>query len=89
MSSGIVTRRPLVLQLQLIEEGQEEYAEFGHLPRRRFTDFCTCSISYIVDKEVFNVTIILDIIIVFGFYFTSHVSVSCKLLMVFIRQSEN
>ncbi|XP_057807532.1 phragmoplastin DRP1E-like [Salvia miltiorrhiza] len=37
--SGIVTRRPLVLQLQHIEEGQEEYAEFGHLPQRRFTDF--------------------------------------------------
>lgn len=38
--AGIVTRRPLVLQLQKIDEGQEEYAEFGHLPRRRFTDFC-------------------------------------------------
>lgn len=37
--SGIVTRRPLVLQLQQIEEGLEEYAEFGHMPRRRFTDF--------------------------------------------------
>ncbi|XP_073040813.1 phragmoplastin DRP1E-like [Primulina eburnea] len=37
--SGIVTRRPLVLQLQKTEDGQEEYAEFGHLPRRRFTDF--------------------------------------------------
>ncbi|KAL8490862.1 hypothetical protein ACS0TY_022753 [Phlomoides rotata] len=39
MSLGIVTRRPLVLQLQQIEEGQEEYVEFGHLPRRKFTDF--------------------------------------------------
>ncbi|KZV18911.1 dynamin-related protein 1E-like [Dorcoceras hygrometricum] len=37
--SGIVTRRPLVLQLQKTEDGQEEYAEFGHLPRKRFTDF--------------------------------------------------
>ncbi|KAK6119346.1 hypothetical protein DH2020_046915 [Rehmannia glutinosa] len=37
--SGIVTRRPLVLQLQQIEEGQQEYAEFGHLPQRHFTDF--------------------------------------------------
>ncbi|PSS24843.1 Dynamin-related protein like [Actinidia chinensis var. chinensis] len=36
--SGIVTRRPLVLQLYKIDEGQE-YAEFSHLPRRRFTDF--------------------------------------------------
>ncbi|KAL0374202.1 UNVERIFIED_CONTAM: Dynamin-related protein 1E [Sesamum radiatum] len=37
--SGIVTRRPLVLQLQKTEDGQQEYAEFGHLPRRRFADF--------------------------------------------------
>ncbi|PIN00340.1 hypothetical protein CDL12_27160 [Handroanthus impetiginosus] len=37
--SGIVTRRPLVLQLQKTEDGQQEYAEFGHLPRRRFSDF--------------------------------------------------
>ncbi|XP_045813975.1 dynamin-related protein 5A-like [Trifolium pratense] len=37
--SGIVTRRPLVLQLQKIDEGSREYAEFLHLPRKRFTDF--------------------------------------------------
>ncbi|KAK1261489.1 Dynamin-related protein 1E [Acorus gramineus] len=37
--SGIVTRRPLVLQLHKTEEGQVEYAEFLHLPRRKFTDF--------------------------------------------------
>ncbi|KAL8062277.1 hypothetical protein ABFX02_02G137100 [Erythranthe guttata] len=37
--SGIVTRRPLVLQLQQTEKGKQEYTEFGHLPRRRFTDF--------------------------------------------------
>ncbi|XP_057800261.1 phragmoplastin DRP1E-like [Salvia miltiorrhiza] len=37
--SGIVTRRPLVLQLQKTEDGQQEYAEFGHLPRRKFSDF--------------------------------------------------
>ncbi|XP_010269920.1 PREDICTED: dynamin-related protein 1E-like [Nelumbo nucifera] len=37
--SGIVTRRPLVLQLHKTEEGQVEYAEFLHLPKRRFTDF--------------------------------------------------
>lgn len=47
MSLGIVTRRPLVLQLQQIEEGEEEYAEFGHLPRRKFTDFCMFNVSYI------------------------------------------
>lgn len=38
--SGIVTRRPLVLQLHKIDSGVE-YAEFLHLPRRRFTDFGT------------------------------------------------
>ncbi|XP_027335167.1 dynamin-related protein 1E-like isoform X3 [Abrus precatorius] len=37
--SGIVTRRPLVLQLHNTEEGQQEYAEFLHLPKKRFTDF--------------------------------------------------
>lgn len=36
--AGIVTRRPLVLQLHKIDEGRE-YAEFMHLPRKRFTDF--------------------------------------------------
>ncbi|KAK6143020.1 hypothetical protein DH2020_023368 [Rehmannia glutinosa] len=44
--SGIVTRRPLVLQLQKLEDGQQEYAEFGHMPRRRFTDFA------LVRKEI-------------------------------------
>ncbi|THU56772.1 hypothetical protein C4D60_Mb11t20730 [Musa balbisiana] len=37
--SGIVTRRPLVLQLHKTGEGRPEYAEFLHLPNRRFTDF--------------------------------------------------
>ncbi|KAE8717163.1 Dynamin-related protein 1E [Hibiscus syriacus] len=37
--SGIVTRRPLVLQLHKSDEGSREYAEFLHLPRKRFTDF--------------------------------------------------
>ncbi|KAK2366492.1 dynamin-related protein 5A [Trifolium repens] len=36
--SGIVTRRPLVLQLHKIDEGRE-YAEFMHAPWKRFTDF--------------------------------------------------
>ncbi|TXG50677.1 hypothetical protein EZV62_023201 [Acer yangbiense] len=36
--SGIVTRRPLVLQLHKLDEGRE-YAEFLHLPRKKFTDF--------------------------------------------------
>ncbi|XP_061359077.1 phragmoplastin DRP1E-like isoform X2 [Gastrolobium bilobum] len=37
--SGIVTRRPLVLQLHKTEEGLQEYAEFLHLPKKPFTDF--------------------------------------------------
>ncbi|KAI3711236.1 hypothetical protein L2E82_41183 [Cichorium intybus] len=48
--SGIVTRRPLVLQLHKTEGRKEEYAEFGHLPRRRFTDFA------LVRKEIADET---------------------------------
>ncbi|XP_078441984.1 phragmoplastin DRP1E-like [Wolffia australiana] len=44
--SGIVTRRPLVLQLHKTEDGQAEYSEFLHLPQRRFTDFS------VVRKEI-------------------------------------
>ncbi|XP_039142703.1 dynamin-related protein 5A-like isoform X1 [Dioscorea cayenensis subsp. rotundata] len=47
--SGIVTRRPLVLQLHRINEGQE-YAEFLHLPRKKFTDFA------LVRKEISDET---------------------------------
>ncbi|KAH9746114.1 Dynamin-related protein 1C [Citrus sinensis] len=36
--SGIVTRRPLVLQLHQTEGGTD-YAEFLHAPRKKFTDF--------------------------------------------------
>ncbi|KAJ3681764.1 hypothetical protein LUZ60_014337 [Juncus effusus] len=44
--SGIVTRRPLVLQLHKTEDGEPEYAEFLHMPRRKFTDFA------LVRKEI-------------------------------------
>uniref|UniRef100_A0A0E0B6Y9 Dynamin-type G domain-containing protein n=1 Tax=Oryza glumipatula TaxID=40148 RepID=A0A0E0B6Y9_9ORYZ len=37
--SGIVTRRPLVLQLHQIDKGAHDYAEFLHLPKTRFSDF--------------------------------------------------
>ncbi|KAE8661859.1 Dynamin-related protein 1E [Hibiscus syriacus] len=37
--SGIVTRRPLVLQLHKTEQGIKEYGEFLHLPKKKFTDF--------------------------------------------------
>ncbi|KAF3774959.1 Dynamin-related protein 1E, partial [Nymphaea thermarum] len=39
--SSIVTRRPLVLQLHKTEEGQPEYEEFLHLPKRRFNEFAS------------------------------------------------
>ncbi|KAG5626561.1 hypothetical protein H5410_011779 [Solanum commersonii] len=48
--SGIVTRRPLVLQLHRLEQGSREYAEFGHLPRKKFTDFAA------VRKEIADET---------------------------------
>ena len=37
--AGIVTRRPLVLQLHKTDDGTQEYAEFLHIPRRKFSDF--------------------------------------------------
>ncbi|XP_066400482.1 uncharacterized protein [Miscanthus floridulus] len=53
--SGIVTRRPLVLQLHQTENGSQEYAEFLHKPKPRFSDFganltlilfvCLCPLS--------------------------------------------
>jgi replication fork clamp-binding protein CrfC len=36
--SGIVTRRPLVLQLHKTDD-KVDYAEFLHLPKKKFTDF--------------------------------------------------
>lgn len=36
--AGIVTRRPLVLQLHKIDKDQE-YAEFLHRPSEKFYDF--------------------------------------------------
>ncbi|XP_055821136.1 phragmoplastin DRP1E-like [Solanum dulcamara] len=37
--SGIVTRRPLVLQLYKIEPGQQDYAQFLHTGKKKFLDF--------------------------------------------------
>ncbi|XP_065864134.1 phragmoplastin DRP1A [Euphorbia lathyris] len=50
--SGIVTRRPLVLQLHRIDEGKE-YAEFMHQPRKKYTDFAAVrqEISDETDRE--------------------------------------
>ncbi|CAM6084768.1 unnamed protein product [Calypogeia fissa] len=48
--SGIVTRRPLVLQLHKTEDGTPEYGEFLHAPRKRFPDFAA------VRKEISDET---------------------------------
>ncbi|XP_030529195.1 phragmoplastin DRP1C [Rhodamnia argentea] len=48
--SGIVTRRPLVLQLHKTDRGQSEYAEFLHAPKRKFADFAS------VRKEISDET---------------------------------
>ena len=37
--TGIVTRRPLILQLIRISPGEEVYAEFLHKKDHRYTDF--------------------------------------------------
>ncbi|KAI8343291.1 Dynamin central region-domain-containing protein [Chlamydoabsidia padenii] len=37
--SGIVTRRPLVLQLVTLSNDAPDYAEFLHVPQRKFYDF--------------------------------------------------
>lgn len=42
LCAGIVTRRPLVLQLHKVE-GAEEYAEFLHKPNVRYKDWSTSS----------------------------------------------
>lgn len=49
--SGIVTRRPLVLQLVTIRNGnQDDYAEFLHLPNQKIYDF------NLVRQEIVNET---------------------------------
>jgi len=52
--SGIVTRRPLVLQLQKTEQGLQEYAEFLHMPKKRVTDFC---MSFVLQMMSFGYTV--------------------------------
>lgn len=53
---GIVTRRPLVLQLHKTEKGQAEYGEFLHCPRKRFPDFCTytCMVIHLYYTDIFK-----------------------------------
>ncbi|CAA6659379.1 unnamed protein product [Spirodela intermedia] len=62
--SGIVTRRPLVLQLHKTDEGQNEYGEFLHAPRKRFNDFASIrkeiqdETDRITGKSIVNLTLI-------------------------------
>ncbi|XAR63682.1 hypothetical protein NMG60_11023708 [Bertholletia excelsa] len=51
--SGIVTRRPLVLQLHKTEGGSE-YAEFLHAPKKKFTDFA--SVRKEIEAETDRIT---------------------------------
>ena len=37
--SGIVTRRPLILQLVMLSGNNDDYAEFLHLPQQKIYDF--------------------------------------------------
>lgn len=48
--SGIVTRRPLVLQLHKTDKGQAEYAEFLHAPKKKYSEFAS------VRKEISDET---------------------------------
>ena len=46
--TGIVTRRPLVLQLVRLEEpGAQEYGEFLHNNRQKMTNFGACPLASI------------------------------------------
>lgn len=75
--AGIITRRPLVLQLHRIEEGRE-YAEFAHLPRTRFTDF---GMNYRVILLLFNIFSVFYLLYKFICYFTQY-----KLQVLFSSQ---
>ncbi|RAL52066.1 hypothetical protein DM860_014893 [Cuscuta australis] len=44
--SGIVTRRPLILQLYKTEQGQQDYAQFLHSGNKKYTEFS------LVTKEI-------------------------------------
>ncbi|KAI3743977.1 hypothetical protein L1987_57049 [Smallanthus sonchifolius] len=75
--SGIVTRRPLVLQLHRIEEGRE-YAEFAHQPRKKFTDFAAVrkEIADETDRETGRTKQISSIPIYLSIYSTNVVNLT-------------
>lgn len=85
--AGIVTRRPLVLQLHKIDEGGREYAEFLHLPRKRFTDFGT------EPGSNFYLFVIADyylLLLVFLFFFLNDCFIyNVKLFLIFVNIDNN
>lgn len=56
MLVGIVTRRPLVLQLYKTDPGKEDYAQFLHSGDKKFTDFCKSFSSAVLNGIVINST---------------------------------
>lgn len=83
--AGIVTRRPLVLQLHKTEEGAPEFAEFLHLPKRRFTDFCTHPVllsflSFIINAVTY-VYFLICFASIFVLYLCKMTALLCKLLL--------
>jgi len=52
--TGIVTRRPLVLQLNHTEGTKEEWGEFSHLPNEKFHDFS--KIREEIERETVRLT---------------------------------
>lgn len=72
---GIVTRRPLVLQLHRLGTGEQEFSEFRHLPKKRFTDFGGyCAI----DSKIF-----LSSLVSYQFLTNPNLSIPFKILLVF------
>lgn len=49
--TGIVTRRPLILQLNQTRPGAQEYGEFTHKPGQKFTDFNEIREEIVADTE--------------------------------------
>ena len=59
LKPGIVTRRPLVLQLHKTQDEGTEYGEFLHLPRKKFYDFCKLTYLFSFPRFHFGMKSIL------------------------------
>ena len=60
MLVGIVTRRPLILQLYKIDPGKEDYAQFLHTGDKKFIDFCKLFSSAVLNGNAVNIVNALD-----------------------------